>query len=65
MIQKQLLDEGYFVASGQGELADKLIRIGHMANVDLKILEELLKNFENILDKYEYRPHIHLISFYR
>ena len=45
-VQKRLLEKDYFVSTGQGDFTDKLIRIGHMANVDLedlKILLDLLK----------------------
>ena len=55
VIQKRLIDQGYFVGAGQGDFTDKLIRIGHMANVDLdelKLLLGLLKEVsENELSK--------------
>lgn len=49
-IQKALNDKGYYIAKGQDEYADKIIRIGHMANISfdemktfLSVLKETLK----------------------
>lgn len=53
VIQKKLLNEGFFVATGQGDYTDKLIRIGHMTNVDLKVLDDLLEKFDSILNNYD------------
>jgi len=50
-IQKLLIDKGYFVGAGQGEFKDKLIRIGHMANVNLDDLETLLQELKNVSDE--------------
>lgn len=42
-IQKKLIEKGYFVAVGQDEIKDKVLRIGHMANVTEHELDKLLK----------------------
>lgn len=49
-IQKALITKGYYIAKGQGDYSDKLLRIGHMANISeaemnefLNILSETLK----------------------
>jgi aspartate aminotransferase-like enzyme len=51
VIQKRLIGEGYFVGTGQGSFKDKLIRIGHMANVDLDDLAALLSLLKKISEE--------------
>ncbi len=50
-IQKALLQQGYYIATGQDHYSDKLLRIGHMANLKesdmydfLVVLEKTLKD---------------------
>ncbi len=44
-IQKDLIKKDYYIAKGQGEFSDRLLRIGHMANLtksDMKIFLDVL-----------------------
>ncbi len=50
-IQKALIQQGYYIAIGQDDYSDKLLRIGHMANLTesdmydfLAVLEKTLKD---------------------
>ena len=52
-IQTKLIKEGYFIGAGQGSFKDKLIRIGHMANVDLDDLKKLLSLLKKTLEESE------------
>ncbi len=53
-IQKSLIEKSYYIAKGQGDYSDKLLRIGHMANITkeemdtfLSVLTETLKEQSN------------------
>jgi aspartate aminotransferase-like enzyme len=48
-VQKLLLDKGYYVATGQDQYSDRLIRIGHMANLNEDEMGELLLALKNSL----------------
>ena len=51
VIQNRLIDRGYFVSAGQGDFKEKLIRIGHMTNVDLEDLKVLLDLLKEISEE--------------
>ncbi|UCD01242.1 MAG: alanine--glyoxylate aminotransferase family protein [Promethearchaeota archaeon] len=46
-----LLDKGYRIVNGYGDLVNKTFRIGHMGEIQLKDLEEMLKILANIIDE--------------
>jgi aspartate aminotransferase-like enzyme len=45
-----LLDKGYRIVNGYGSLVNKTFRIGHMGEIQLKDLEEMLKVLANIIN---------------
>ena len=46
-----LLDKGYRIVNGYGQLVNKTFRIGHMGEIQLKDLEEMLKDLTDIINK--------------
>ncbi len=46
-----LLGEGYRIVNGYGNLVNKTFRIGHMGEIQLKDLEEMLKILTEIINK--------------
>ncbi len=46
-----LLSEGYRIVNGYGNLVNKTFRIGHMGEIQLKDLEEMLKILTEIINK--------------
>ncbi|MBD3195019.1 MAG: aminotransferase class V-fold PLP-dependent enzyme [Candidatus Lokiarchaeota archaeon] len=45
----QILEKGYRIVNGYGSLANKTFRIGHMGEITLKDLEEMLKVLTDII----------------
>jgi aspartate aminotransferase-like enzyme len=45
-----LLEKGYRIVNGYGQLANKTFRIGHMGEIQVKELEEMLKVLSDIID---------------
>ena len=53
-LQKKMLDEGYYIATGQNNFKETIIRIGHMANItqdEMTIFLETLQRNINLLQK--------------
>ncbi len=46
-----LLDKGYRIVNGYGDLANKTFRIGHMGEIQLNDLEEMLKILTEIINE--------------
>jgi len=46
-----LLDKGYRIVNGYGQLVNKTFRIGHMGEIQLKDLEEMLEVLTDIISK--------------
>ncbi len=46
---KELKERGFTIASGYGKLKDTTFRIGHMGDLTLEEIDELLKNIDEIL----------------
>ncbi|MFX1320050.1 MAG: pyridoxal-phosphate-dependent aminotransferase family protein [Promethearchaeota archaeon] len=46
-----LLEKGYRIVNGYGQLVDKTFRIGHMGEIQLKDLEKMLKVLAEIIDE--------------
>ncbi len=50
-VVSMLLDEGYRIVNGYGNLVNKTFRIGHMGEIQLKDLEEMLEILTEIINK--------------
>jgi aspartate aminotransferase-like enzyme len=50
MVSK-LLEKGYRIVNGYGQLVNKTYRIGHMGEIELKNLEEMLKDLTEIINE--------------
>jgi len=50
MVSK-LLEKGYRIVNGYGQLVNKTYRIGHMGEIELKDLEEMLKDLTEIINE--------------
>jgi len=50
MISK-LLEKGYRIVNGYGQLVNKTYRIGHMGEIQIKDLEEMLKDLTEIINE--------------
>jgi aspartate aminotransferase-like enzyme len=48
-VQKSLHLKGYYVATGQADFKERLIRIGHMANIDLPEMVTFLETLKGCL----------------
>jgi aspartate aminotransferase-like enzyme len=48
---KNLTSKGYKIVNGYGSLVNKTFRIGHMGDISLKNLEEMLKVLGNIIEE--------------
>jgi aspartate aminotransferase-like enzyme len=46
-----LMDKGYKIVNGYGDLKNKTFRIGHMGEITLKELQEMLKVLTDIISK--------------
>ncbi|MFX1501817.1 MAG: pyridoxal-phosphate-dependent aminotransferase family protein [Promethearchaeota archaeon] len=46
-----LLDKGYRIVNGYGQLVNKTFRIGHMGEIQVKDLEKMLKILKDIIDE--------------
>ena len=46
---KRLISKGYKIVNGYGSLVNKTFRIGHMGDIELKDLEEMLDNLADII----------------
>ncbi|TKJ18335.1 MAG: aminotransferase [Promethearchaeota archaeon Loki_b32] len=46
-----LLDKGYRIVNGYGQLVNKTFRIGHMGEIQLKDLEEMLNDLTDIINE--------------
>jgi len=46
---KTMLDKGYRIVNGYGSLVNKTFRIGHMGEIEIKELEEMLKVLTDIV----------------
>lgn len=49
-LQKKLLKEGYYIATGQNEFKEKIIRIGHMANISSDEMAHFLNKLKEVLN---------------
>jgi len=50
MVSK-LLEKGYRIVNGYGQLVNKTYRIGHMGEIQIKDLEEMLKDLTEIINE--------------
>jgi aspartate aminotransferase-like enzyme len=48
-IVNDMLKKGYRIVNGYGDLADKTFRIGHMGEITIKELEEMLKTLTDVI----------------
>jgi aspartate aminotransferase-like enzyme len=44
-----MLSKGYRIVNGYGDLANKTFRIGHMGEITIKQLEEMLEDLTDII----------------
>ncbi|MFX1324344.1 MAG: alanine--glyoxylate aminotransferase family protein, partial [Promethearchaeota archaeon] len=51
MMVNNLLNEGYRIVNGYGKLKNKTFRIGHMGELTLNQLEEMLEVLTNVISK--------------
>ncbi|MFO8018237.1 MAG: alanine--glyoxylate aminotransferase family protein, partial [Promethearchaeia archaeon] len=47
----QMLEKGYRIVNGYGDLSGKTFRIGHMGEITIKELEEMLKTLTDVISK--------------
>jgi aspartate aminotransferase-like enzyme len=47
----QMLEKGYRIVNGYGDLKGETFRIGHMGEITIKELEEMLKVLTDIISK--------------
>ncbi len=50
-LRTEILNQGYFIAGGQGEYTNSLFRVGHMGHISLSLMEDFLKVFSKVLKK--------------
>jgi aspartate aminotransferase-like enzyme len=43
VVQKKMIEKGFYLATGQDDYKDKLLRIGHMANITPKEMKDFLE----------------------
>lgn len=49
-VQEAMRDRGYEIASGYGKLKGKTLRIGHMADLQVADLDEMLRNLSEVVE---------------